>query len=75
MEFLHKHAMLQHILPAFSTVHIGSIGEDDDGKNIIQVAKKNKITGVYSVAKKQQTGRCLVIITDIHRLHFKILDQ
>lgn len=58
----------QWLLPPQSTVYIGAVGRDSEAAQLKQAAAKDGLrTEYYEVESGVPTGRCGVLITDVHR--------
>ncbi|KAH9808909.1 Ribokinase-like protein [Melampsora americana] len=53
----------QYILPAGSTVYLGSVGKDDLADQLRAANKKEGLKELYQVVDGQPTGACAVVIT------------
>src|SRR5271163_4470375 len=57
----------QYILPPKSVWYIGCVGNDAYADTLRQICTAEGLHVEYRIAEKEPTGRCGVIITDMHR--------
>ena len=57
----------QYMLPPDSVVYIGAVGEDEYAKTLREKCAEQGLHVEYHVEKDIPTGKCGVVITDIHR--------
>lgn len=55
------------VLPKSSVVYVGSVGDDDFKKQLVDANAKEGLHAEYQINSGLETGACAVILTDSHR--------